>query len=132
MQLTEIVHQYLEKYLHSGALAIDATAGNGHDTLKMAELTHDDGKVIAIDIQQAAVFATRQRLKETAWTHYELIEGDHASVLQQLCNTHPHAASAITFNLGYLPGSDKSIRTTPQSTITALDAAVRLLKQDGA
>jgi ubiquinone/menaquinone biosynthesis C-methylase UbiE len=131
MQLTDIVHQYLDKYLQPGALAIDATAGNGYDALKMAERVGSRGKVIAIDIQQAAIQATEQRLNDAGWTHHEIIEGDHASVLQNLSETHPQAASAITFNLGYLPGSDKCIRTTPESTSTALDAAALLLKEGG-
>jgi ubiquinone/menaquinone biosynthesis C-methylase UbiE len=132
MQLTELAHDYLTKHLHHGDLAIDATAGNGHDTLKMAELVGPDGRVVAIDIQASAISATSLRLSDAdQLARCELIEGDHANTLEGLANEHSNQAAAITFNLGYLPGSDKSIQTTPASTLTALDAAARLLKSGG-
>ena len=39
--------------------------------------------------------------------------------------------TSIVFNLGYLPGSDKLIRTTPADTVAALNAAKTLLKPKG-
>ena len=39
--------------------------------------------------------------------------------------------SAITFNLGYLPGSDKSIQTHAESTEEALAASIQLLSPGG-
>lgn len=38
---------------------------------------------------------------------------------------------AVTFNLGYLPGSASDLTTTPDTTIRALNAAVRLLRPGG-
>ena len=42
-----------------------------------------------------------------------------------------HRISAIVFNLGYLPGSDHTIQTNSTTTITALDACLPLLCQNG-
>ena len=39
--------------------------------------------------------------------------------------------AAITFNLGYLPGSDKSIQTRAESTEEALAASIQLLSPGG-
>jgi hypothetical protein len=41
------------------------------------------------------------------------------------------SAHAIVFNLGYLPGGDKSIVTTASSTLAALTTAMRWLAVDG-
>jgi len=132
MQLTKIVHQHLEKYLSPGSIAIDATAGNGYDTEKMAQLVGKDGQVIAIDIQTSAIHATNARLKTNKLSNYQLHEGDHASIIFNLHETYENSVSAITFNLGYLPGSDKAIRTNPESTLTALNSAALLLSAHGA
>ena len=132
MHLTELAHRYLDQHLGVGHLAVDATAGNGHDCLKMAQIIGDTGKLIGIDLQVAAIEATRHRLNEAKVTcELSLIEGDHADVLKSLIPAHANAVQAITFNLGYLPGSDKSIQTTPATTQLALDCAQTLLAPVG-
>lgn len=132
MRLTDLAHDYLTKQLLPGDLAIDATAGNGHDTEKMAQLVGTTGRVIVIDIQEGAIATTRERLESAnALAQCELQVADHASALQSLIDAHANTTSAITFNLGYLPGSDKSIQTNPDSTLAALDASSQLLKTGG-
>ena len=42
---------------------IDATAGNGHDTLFMAQHIEKGSKILAFDIQEKAILQTRQLLK---------------------------------------------------------------------
>ncbi len=132
MRLTELAHQQLDAQVHEGDLTIDATAGNGYDTAKLAERVGQTGKVIAIDLQQAAIDSTRQRLETAKLAdRSELHCGDHAAVLKQLSESYTAQASAITFNLGYLPGSDKAIQTCEQSTLPALEASAKLLQQNG-
>ncbi|MGJ8652893.1 MAG: tRNA (mnm(5)s(2)U34)-methyltransferase [Opitutaceae bacterium] len=132
MHLTERVHKYLEQHLTEGALAIDATAGNGHDTLKMAQLVGVSGKVIAIDLQMAAITATKARLDETQiQASINYLQGDHADLMEGIINEYTETAAAITFNLGYLPGSDKSVQTNPASTLRALNASLELLNNGG-
>ena len=43
-----------------GDICIDATAGNGHDTLLLAELVGASGSIIAFDIQEQAVQETKR------------------------------------------------------------------------
>lgn len=132
MRLTERVHHYLNAQLKPGDHAIDATAGNGHDTAHMASLVGPQGQVIAIDIQKTAIDATRERLTtQGCLEQVQLLGGEHSAILQSLCPKHARTICAITFNLGYLPGSDKHIRTTPATTLRALDASRQLLKPEG-
>ena len=132
MRLTEMAHDYLAQQLNPGDRAIDATAGNGHDSAYMAQLVGPEGHVLAIDIQHAAINATRARLEaDGCLAQSELRVADHASALQALCPKCTNSLNAITFNLGYLPGSDKCIQTEPDSTLDALHASSQLLQSGG-
>ena len=132
MRLTELAHQQLDAHVQPGDTVIDATAGNGYDSTKLAELVGPKGSVIAIDLQQAAIDATRARLQNAGLLcQCKLHCGDHATVLQAVSKSRAAQISAITFNLGYLPGSDKRIQTSFQSTLPALEASATLLKQNG-
>ena len=132
MRLTELAHNYLSAHLQPGDSVIDATAGNGHDTAHLASLVGPEGHVIAIDIQESAINATRERLKtRECLKQVQPLIGEHSEILQSLCSTHAQTISAITFNLGYLPGSDKRIQTTPETTLRALHASQQLLKPKG-
>lgn len=132
MRLTELAHQQLDAHVQIGDTVIDATAGNGYDTEKFAQLVGPTGKVIAMDLQAAAIESTRARLEQAGLASYcELHTGDHAKILKQLTEQRSAQVSAITFNLGYLPGSDKAIQTCEQSTLPALAASAELLKPNG-
>ena len=61
-QITEFCHHFLEQHVHPGDFCIDATAGKGNDTEFLCQLTGSRGRVLAFDIQQAAVDATNERL----------------------------------------------------------------------
>ena len=63
MRLTEKVHAILKNHLREGDQAIDATAGNGYDTLFLAEQIGLSGEVIAIDIQNCAIQSTRENVR---------------------------------------------------------------------
>ena len=132
MRLTQKVHDILEEVLRSGDLAIDATTGNGHDTLKMASLVGSTGEVVGIDIQETAIASTRVRLESMGFTdRLRLVRADHAAFLGNPGFPPDRRAGAIVFNLGYLPGSNKEIITRPETTIEALSSGLRLLRPDG-
>ena len=61
----------------------------------------------------------------------KLVTDDHAAVLRILIANNRGKVAAITFNLGYLPGSDKSIQTNAESTDVALAASIQLLSLGG-
>ena len=128
MRLTEYVHLCLETRLKNGDSVLDATAGNGYDTLKAAELVQPDGNVVAIDIQKQAIEATGAKLAKAKLSHIcKLHLGNHGEHLSHI----NQSFDCILFNLGYLPGSDKMIITTANDTLSALDQSQRLLKENG-
>ena len=132
MRLTEKVHHILTNHLEEGDQAIDATAGNGYDTIFLAEQVGLSGKVIAIDIQDCAIRSTREKLESTGLIdRVRLVNDDHAISLRKLMVNDREKITAITFNLGYLPGSDKSIQTCEESTEQALAASIQLLSPGG-
>lgn len=128
----ERVLQYAQTLLKSavgnGDIAVDATAGNGHDTLFLAELVGDDGFVYAFDVQKQAVDATLHRLLDNALEHRALVLKDgHENVAKYV----DKPVSGAIFNLGYLPGSDHEVITRPNTTIQALESLLKLLKVGG-
>ena len=132
MRLTEKVHEFLKNHLHEGDHAIDATAGNGYDTLFLAEQVGLSGKVIAIDIQDCAIQSTRKKLEAAGlMDRVRLVSENHALALRKLILDNHEKVAAITFNLGYLPGSDRAIQTQVESTEEALAASVQLLANGG-
>lgn len=117
----------IEATVKPGETVVDATAGNGNDTLFLAELVGDEGRVFAFDIQQAALEATANRL-DTLNDRVTLILDSHANVDQYV--TKP--IGGAMFNLGYLPYSeDLSVITKPDSTIEAIDKLLGMLKKGG-
>ena len=132
MRLTEIVHETLKNHVQNGDLAIDATAGNGHDTCYLSELVGNTGKVISIDIQIEAIKSTRRLLTVTTLVdRVNLLCGNHSVILDQLLEVYKNSIATIVFNLGYLPGSDKCVKTEPKNTIHALNSASKLLNPGG-
>ncbi len=108
---------------------IDATAGNGHDTEFLASLVGETGRVVAFDVQRTALDSTRARLTAQGWSGRAiLIHGSHAELPAHVDG---NSASAIVFNLGYLPGADQSIITTTAETLRALDGASHVLRNNG-
>ncbi|AOM82105.1 SAM-dependent methyltransferase, MraW methylase family [Salisediminibacterium beveridgei] len=109
---------------------MDATVGNGHDTAFLAELVGPSGEVYGFDIQQQAIEAAHVRLQEAGTLdHVRLIQDGHETIPDYL----PVAKSVqgAVFNLGYLPGADKSVITLPDTTLTALKALMKRLTKGG-
>lgn len=118
----------LEMSVSDGDIVVDATAGNGHDTLFLANLVGDDGYVYAFDVQKEAVDATLHRLLDNALEHRAIVLKDgHENVANYI---HKPVSAAI-FNLGYLPGSNHEIVTKPITTIQAIESLLKLLKVGG-
>ncbi len=126
---TDLLHVLLQKVICKGDCVVDATAGNGHDTVFLAEAVGDGGKVIAIDIQAEAIESTRQRLQEIQLDRrVELHQASHAEIGRLVT---VGSATVIVFNLGYLPGSDRALITQSETTLSALSASVVVLKKGG-
>ncbi|MDR2513049.1 MAG: methyltransferase domain-containing protein [Puniceicoccales bacterium] len=130
--LTQTAHTTARTILHEGDLAIDATAGNGHDTTFLANAVGQTGHVYAFDIQPAALAATRQRLENSNLAaRTTLVLASHEQMPSHLPPPWKGNIATIFFNLGYLPGSDRLLITTASTTLPALTAATTLLKIGG-
>lgn len=128
--LTQRAHAVVLEVLRPGDWAIDATAGNGNDTLLLANAVGPTGRVLAYDTQEAAIERTRERLASTGVGHVELRRECH-SELAQLNTAEIGTVRAVMFNLGYLPGGNHQVVTRPETTRTALEAATRLIAPGG-
>lgn len=121
----------LETVIQPGDTSVDATMGNGLDTLFLAKLVGKQGKVLAYDIQEKALRKTEERLqKEGYFEQVRFFLKGHQDIEEDLRSL-PAPISAAMFNLGYLPGGNKDIVTTPQSTIKALLGIRPYLKAGG-
>lgn len=111
---------------------MDATAGNGRDTLFLAQTVGKSGRVWAFDIQPDAILQARVLLAQNGLArHVEFILGSHEDMRAYLPAEAEGRLRAIVFNLGYLPGGDKAIVTKPASTMAALEAGLALLAPGG-
>lgn len=133
LSAVEYCHTLLRERLLPGDLAVDATAGNGHDTHFLAQLIGPDGRVYGFDVQEQAIEATRRLLQRWGVPEgcYELIADSHAAMAARLPARAVGRLAAVVFNLGYLPGGDKSVITRAETTLPAVRTAMEFLRPGG-
>lgn len=119
----QMAHAFLEEVVTDEDIVVDATMGNGHDTLFLARLAK---KVYAFDIQEQAIEQTTKRLAEAKLDNVELFLTGHENVDQYV-----ESIKAAIFNLGYLPSADKTVITQPHTTIQALEKLCQRLVAGG-
>ena len=131
----ELAHTYWKGHLRPGDSAIDATCGNGHDLAILANILLEDPSsfLIGLDLQAAALEKSSLLLqKELSKPSFQKV------LLHRLCHSKikeiplPHPPRLIVYNLGYLPGGDKSVTTQTETTLSSLNAAISILANDGA
>lgn len=122
-----LAHHYWASLLSPHDTVIDATCGNGHDTLKLAQLV-PRGRVIALDIQPEAISHTQKLTQHHPHVH-----------LFQQCHTifpplvYENSIKLIVYNLGYLPGSDnKNLTTFTLNTLFSVKNSLALVTPGGA
>ncbi|MBQ9511393.1 MAG: methyltransferase domain-containing protein [Clostridia bacterium] len=128
IDLLQTEKAFISPHIKKDGVAVDFTMGNGHDTLWLAQQIGENGRVYAFDIQTQALESTKALLDENGITNATLILDSHANikeyVKEQIC--------VGMFNLGFLPGGDKSITTKHESSLAAIKAGIELLCDDGA
>jgi predicted methyltransferase len=130
--VVEMAQLLAARSLREGAVAIDATAGNGYDTLFLAQYVGPSGRVFGFDVQAQALEETRRRLEASGVAdRAELIRGGHEHLKQHVQRAYHRRVGAVMFNLGFLPGGDKEIITRPDTTLAALSQAFDLLAPEG-
>ena len=126
--------------------AIDATCGNGNDSIVLAKkLFGDDGggayeenqsQLMCLDIQKEACQNTTQALTDAGYGG--LIEEERIQVLQQshaplpsLPTSTSSVVGLVVYNLGWLPKSDKKYITKLESTLESIVDAMLLIRKFG-
>jgi len=121
-------HLLVESIVKNGDTVVDATAGNGNDTVFLAGLVGEEGLVYSFDIQEQAIKATLKKLEGKQLNQrVKLINDGHQNMKAYVNGP----VKAVMFNLGYLPGGDHSIGTRGDTTIAAVKSAMELVSLHG-
>lgn len=132
LSLTAQAQQIIAARLSKGDAVIDATLGNGHDALFLAQCVGVTGFIFGFDVQAQAIANTQQLLSQLVEQPFiQCMQSSHADMLDCIPEAFQGGIKAIMFNLGYLPGADKSCITQADSTLAALNAAINLLAKGG-
>jgi SAM-dependent methyltransferase len=144
--MLEFQHRVLRGFLRPGFAVLDATCGNGNDTVFLWKCVQPDGFVLACDLQAAAVEETRRRIEALAAASPEpallgrrvaVYQRDHADLgwasdaLGTLTGGDSPPVKAIVYNLGFLPHGDKRVLTQASTTIASMASGLKLLQKDG-
>ena len=122
------LHKYfIMEHIKEGDTVVDFTMGNGNDTLFLSKAVGESGKVYAFDIQEQALSSTQEHLVRAGCPdNYQLILDSHSNVKKYV----DVPFKAGMFNLGWLPGGDKSITTLRETTLPAIRDAISLMDKD--
>ena len=127
-KITEVNKIFLDKIVQKGDVVIDATMGNGYDTIYLGNLVGENGKVYAFDVQEEAIKSTKKKVERDNMTdRVELILDGH----QNLDKYVKEEVSCVVLNLGYLPRAKHVVITKPDTTLEAIKKSLKLLKPNG-
>ncbi len=123
--VVEVSHLFLNSFVKEGMIFLDLTCGNGNDTLHIGKLLKGRGRVYAFDIQEKAIKNTKKLLEDNDIKNYTLVLDSHRNVDKYI----DFLIDGAVYNLGYLPGGDKSIVTMGKEVISSLDYIGGVLKK---
>ncbi|MCA9767140.1 MAG: 16S rRNA (cytosine(1402)-N(4))-methyltransferase [Carnobacterium sp.] len=123
-------HTLLKNTVINGDKVIDATVGNGGDTVFLAKLVGKTGHVFGFDIQSQAIETTKEKLLLTSLLEQVSLYNDGHENLNLYLPKNIEIAAAV-FNLGYLPKGDKNIITEGDTTIRAVENILPRLRKGG-
>ena len=128
----QLAHHYWNQFLHAKDHVIDATCGNGHDSLALAKLVlkENKGHLTCIDIQKTAIENTK-KLLTTHLSSKQLKNIDFFLRSHETFPPHLNSIRLIVYNLGYLPRGNKKLTTQKDSTLKSLKASLKLLMPQG-
>jgi len=130
----DLAHRYWREVLAEGDTVIDATCGNGHDTLFLAESSLATGlcRIYSLDLQFDAIKKAKEyiysKLQDDVCDNIHFVQQCHAVFPKEITK---HSVKLVIYNLGYLPGGDKSITTNVDSTLQSVNSAMDLLVDGG-
>lgn len=125
------------------AAAVDATLGGGRDALFMTRFLDEVGdkngngnknkKIFGFDVQKAAVERSRALFEENGLSDIaEFFEVGHERMSEFIPPEFFGKIGCVFFNLGWLPDSDKTRITKPETTLAALKCALRIIDKNRA
>lgn len=127
-KITEVNKIFLERIIEKGDVVIDATMGNGYDTVYLGSLVGKEGKIYAFDVQQEALVSTKKKvIRDEMEDMVELILDGHENMDKYV----KEQVSCVVFNLGYLPRAKHMVITKPDTTLEAIKKSLDLLKPNG-
>lgn len=119
---------YMIRTIREGDTVVDATMGNGKDTLFLCDLVGGSGHVYAFDVQAEAVERTRERVREAGFEpRTTLLLAGHETMADHV----KAPVQAVMFNLGWLPGAEHIVTTRTETTLKAVSAALELIAPGG-
>ena len=124
----QIAKDMINEHVKEGDIVLDCTVGNGNDTISLAKLVGQTGKVYGFDIQKKAIDITLKQLTcENINNRVILIEDGHENIDLYI----QEKLDFIIYNLGYLPKGDKRIKTNKDTTLISLKKSLNLLNNNG-
>ncbi len=121
-------HSKIAEVVEKGDHVLDATCGNGKDTLFLANCVGNEGKVYAFDIQKEAISKASYIIeKQGVLGRVSFFNEGHENIRALVRGP----LKAAMFNLGYLPGGNHEIITKPSTTIKALEGLFPLIQKGG-
>lgn len=123
-------HTLIKQTIRPGDTVVDATVGNGHDTLLLAECVGVTGHVIGFDIQKAAIDSTQKKINQADLTDRVTLFHKGHEELNSVLSMSAELSLAV-YNLGYLPSGDKTVITTPHTTLESISQALMHLRRKG-
>lgn len=118
----------MERVVGFGDSVVDCTMGNGNDSLKLAQLVGNSGRVFSFDIQKEAIEISKSKLEEEGLLNrVSLINDGHENIDKYILKE----VDFIIYNLGYLPGGNKEIVTKSETTVESIIKGLSLLSSNG-
>lgn len=118
-----LMKDFINSLNKNNIICVDATLGNGFDSLYLSSLLNEKGTIYGYDIQEQAIINSNKLFKDhnvtnviTKLSSHEYIEEDNIDL--------------AIFNLGYLPGFDKSIKTNKETTMKAIKNLLPKMNKD--
>lgn len=142
---TALAHSQWSHIIRPGIdSAIDATCGNGFDSIYIAKMlfSFDDSsdnttmksELVCVDIQEQACESTRDQLAQwmdssTLERHVQIVHSSHSPLPRPKDDS---SVALVVWNLGYLPNSnEKELYTQMESTISSIVDAALMVRIGG-
>ncbi|MFA7076421.1 MAG: class I SAM-dependent methyltransferase [Candidatus Izemoplasmatales bacterium] len=123
IKITDLAHKLiLEK--EDIKISVDMTVGKGFDTVFLSEVSDF---VYGFDIQKEAIDFTNKIIEEKQIKNVRLINDNHKNISDYITK----GIDLAIYNLGYLPGSSKEIKTESSTTLFSLQKLLSLLNPGG-